>query len=270
LSSDVPIPAALAPLVAAARQAVLMVDFDGSLAPIVDVPASARPLPAVRDALAHLTPLLRRVAVVSGRPAEFLAMVLSLDGVDYVGQYGLERLVDGVVVVDPRVEPYVDAIAAAADAADAAAATAMLRGLIVERKGRISVTLHFRTAPDLGPAARAVADELSARYGLAAPARGRMAIELRPPVPVDKGTVAVELSAGCRVAAFAGDDSGDVAAFVALRRLADSKVLDHAVTIGVTSAESPPEILAADAVVSGPAPLAELLDAVAAAVTRPG
>ena len=54
-----------------ARHAVVLVDFDGSLAPIVDNPALARPLPAARDALARLVPrpILRTVLSRLARPA---------------------------------------------------------------------------------------------------------------------------------------------------------------------------------------------------------
>ncbi len=71
-------------------------------------------------------------------------------------------------------------------------------------------------------------------------------------------------------AAFAGDDVGDLPAFAALRALAAEGALAHAVSIGVTSAESPPEVSAADVVVEGPAGLAALLDALADAISAPG
>jgi trehalose 6-phosphate phosphatase len=90
-----------------------------------------------------------------------------------------------------------------------------------------------------------------------------MAVELRPPVPVDKGTTVAELALerGVSVAGFAGDDAGDLPAFAALRELAHTGALERAVTIGVASEESPAEIRAADVVVGGPEELATLLDA---------
>ena len=168
---------------------------------------------------------------------------------------------DGVTIVDPRAEPWIAPIAAAADAAEAA-----LPGLLVERKGNLCVTIHFRTAPDRADEARAVADDLARRYGIDAPQRGRMAVELRPPVPVDKGTVVEELTEGATVAAFAGDDAGDLPAFAALVDLVRAGTLAHGVRIGVASAEAPAEILAADVVVDGPPALAELLGALALAI----
>jgi trehalose 6-phosphate phosphatase len=205
------------------------------------------------------------VAVVSGRPARFLQDALAIDGLAYVGTYGLERIVDGAVVLDDRVRPYVDAIGRAADEAETA-----LAGLRVERKGDLAVTVHWREQPERGDEANRWAAEAAHRLGLEAPLRGRMAVELRPPVPVDKGTTVAELARGMRAAAFAGDDAGDLPAFAALHALVDDGELAHALSIGVISEESPPEVHAADLVVEGPSGLAALLGALADAISAPG
>jgi trehalose 6-phosphate phosphatase len=254
----VALPRALAPFVELPASSALFVDFDGSLAPIVDDPAVARALPAARRALARLVPSLGSVVVVSGRPAAFLVDALAIDGLGYAGTYGLERVVDGAVVVDPRVEPWLDVVARAADAAEAA-----LPDLRVERKGGVAVTVHWRGDPGRGPEAAAWAEATAARLGLAAPLRGRMAVELRPPVPVDKGTTVAELAVGATAAAFAGDDAGDLPAFAALRARRRRGDLLHAVSIGVRSDEGPSEIEDADIVVDGPPGLAALFDALA-------
>jgi trehalose 6-phosphate phosphatase len=253
---------ALRPIVAHPESSVVLVDFDGSLAPIVDDPAAAHPLPESVAALRALAPLVATVAVVSGRPVDFLMRVLPLDDVELVGLYGLERRIDGRVVVDPRADEWVDRIARAAADAEAA-----LPGLLVERKGRLAVTIHFRTAPDRAGEARTEADALARRYGIAAPLRGRMAVELRPPVPVDKGTVVREHASGATSIAFAGDDAGDLAAFAALDALVAAGDIDHAIRIGVRSAEAPDEILAADVVVDGPRELATLFENLAGAIS---
>jgi len=252
------VPNPLEALVADRVHAALFVDFDGSLAPIVDDPAAARVLPAARAALARLVPLLGTIAVVSGRPAAFLVDALAIDRVVYAGTYGLERVIDGAVVVDPRVAPWLDAVARAADDAEHA-----LPGLLVERKGRVAVALHWRTQPGRGPEATAWAEAAAARLGLEAPLRGRMAVELRPPVPVDKGTTVVDLAKGASTAAFAGDDAGDLPAFDALHALVRAGTLRHAISIGVASSEGPPEIQDADVVVDGPGGLARLFDSLA-------
>jgi trehalose 6-phosphate phosphatase len=254
----VAIPPALRLFVEDPGSGALFVDFDGSLSPIVPDPARARALPAARDALARLVPVLGHVAVVSGRPVAFLVDALDIHGLGYVGAYGLERIVEGEVVVDERVRPWLDAVARVGDEAEVA-----LPGLLVERKGAIAVTLHWRTQPERGAEAIEWAESAASRLGLDAPLRGRMAVELRPPVRVDKGTTVAELARGSAIAAFAGDDVGDLPAFDALHALADAGGLTRAVSIGVTSSESPPEVRAADVVVDGPSGLATLLDGLA-------
>src|SRR5580704_17574655 len=98
-------------LAAQPQSAALLLDFDGSLAPIVVDPAMAA---APAETLAVLDVLVERllmVGVVSGRPLDFLIRAVPIDGVELVGQYGLERRVDGETVVDPAALPYRDAVA---------------------------------------------------------------------------------------------------------------------------------------------------------------
>jgi trehalose 6-phosphate phosphatase len=257
----VAVPPVVEPLVEEPARAGLFLDFDGTLSPIVPDPADARMVPAARAALARLVPRLGRVAVVSGRPARFLREALAVDGVEVVGAYGLERIVDGRVVVDERVQPHLVAVRRAADEA-----TDALPGVRIERKGALAVALHWREHPQRGLDASEWAVDAAARYDLDL-VRGRMAIELRPALQVDKGTTVAGLARGLTTAAFAGDDVGDLPAFAALKAMAEQGELAHAVTIGVMSDESPPEVGTADAVVDGPIGFARLLHALADAIT---
>jgi trehalose 6-phosphate phosphatase len=241
----------------------VLLDFDGSISPIVDDPAAARVIPAARGALAALIGVMRTVAVVSGRPVEFLARAIDLPGLTLVGQYGLERMEGGRAVVDPRAEPYLDAVAAAADELERE-----LPDLLVERKAGIAVTVHWRTAPDREEDAVGAVDRIARRHGLTEYVT-KMARELRPPVPADKGTAVEALLEGTSRACFAGDDRGDLDAFDALQRLASSRRLEHAVRIAVGSTEAPPELLAqADLFVDGPAGLVSVLEQLARAARR--
>ena len=56
---------------ARAAEAALCLDFDGTLAPIVDDPADAEALPGTVELLGRLARRFAAVAVVSGRPARF-------------------------------------------------------------------------------------------------------------------------------------------------------------------------------------------------------
>ncbi|MET1003012.1 MAG: trehalose-phosphatase, partial [Acidimicrobiia bacterium] len=130
----------------------LLADFDGSLARIVNDPAAAVAMPEALAVLAELVQRMGRVAIVSGRPVEFLRRRVPIPGIALAGLYGLERAFDGERVVDERVIPYLAGVAAAADEADAPRP-----GNLVERKADLAVTLHWRPAGDRAAQVCAVA-----------------------------------------------------------------------------------------------------------------
>lgn len=252
----------LAPLAADPASAALVSDFDGTLAPIVADPAAARPLPEAVRALAALAARLPVVAVVSGRPVEFLREHVPVPGVVLAGVYGLERLEGDEVVTDPRALEHVDAVTAAADEAER-----RWPSLTLERKGSTAFTLHWRRVPQDAPGRDAL-ESLAGAHRLRL-AWGRQAAEMIVPVPVDKGTVVRSLldERPVTVGAAAGDDLGDVAAFEALAERTTRQPGFRAVRLAVQSGESPPALLgAADAVVDSPAALAALLAELAAAL----
>jgi len=245
----------LAALLEAPSASAVVTDFDGTLAPIVADPDVAAPLPEAPAVLGSLARRFAVVGVVSGRPASFLAERLAGagPGVRLVGVYGLEWIEDGRLRHAPEAEAWRGPAAQVVEAARAAFAG---EAVGVEDKGA-SVTVHWRRAPEAGPRARAFAQEWAARTGLVLQT-GRRAVELRPPVGIDKGTAVAGLIAACRAACFMGDDAGDLAAFAALDRLAETG--GRAVRVAVGDEESPPELItAADVVVQGPQEAVALL-----------
>lgn len=240
------------------RTAVIT-DFDGTLSPIVEDPAAARPLDGVVATLHELARRFGRVGVVSGRPVSFLRDRLELGHPPATtlfvsGLYGIEWLDAGEERVHETALAYRPTVADVADRAEAAAPA----GVHVERK-RYSVTIHVRNAPPAADEwARTWADRTCAATGLVVHG-GRRSYELRPPLDLDKGTVVDALVAGAGAACFLGDDLGDVPAFDALDRLRDATGA-ATVRIGVRSAEAPSALLErADVVVDGPAGSLELL-----------
>lgn len=244
--------AAWGPWLSDPGSAAVLLDFDGTLTAIVADPETSRPLAGVLEALAALTHRYRLVAVVSGRPASFLARHLAVPGLDLFGSYGLEHVVGGRVEVAREAEHWREVVAGVVERARREAPA----GVGIEDKG-VSVTLHVRPAPEHEPWVRAFAARQGRASGLAIH-EARMSLELRPPLTTDKGTIVARLVADAKIASacFIGDDSGDLSAFRALDGVAT------ALRVAVRSPETPAELLAAaDLVVEGPAGVLELLNA---------
>jgi trehalose 6-phosphate phosphatase len=254
---------ALAPLLEHPGTTAIATDFDGTLSPIVEDPAEARPLDGTTDVLERLAHRFGVVAVLSGRPVSFLVEHLGparrhgspgpteLAGAAtprFVGLYGLESSGgDGVVAFEPGAERWRPVVGEAVDRLGSLAPS----GVEVEPKG-LTVTVHWRRAP--GEARRAIAavEAEAGRSGLRAHA-ARMSIELRPPLDVDKGIALRRLVTGCTAACYFGDDLGDLAAFAALSDLASADGLST-VSVAVVDAESAVEVAeAANITVRGPA-----------------
>jgi trehalose 6-phosphate phosphatase len=220
------------------QQAAVLLDVDGTLAPIVARPELAAVPEQTRAQVERLAARYALVACVSGRTGEEASRLVGVGGVVYVGVHGLE--------LAPEAERWRET----------------LRPLAsepwpwVEDKG-LTVAFHWREAEDEERARRSlelVADRARAA-GLEA-RWGRKVLELRPPVEADKGTAVRALLSERRLsrALYAGDDTTDLDAFRGLDGL------ELAVRVAVASSEGPPALReAADLVVASPAELLDLL-----------
>ena len=235
----------------------VLCDVDGTLAPIVARPEDAALLPGLREALRDLRPRVALLGFVSGRaPADARRMV-GLEECAYAGNHGAEFLLPGrsEPEVAEQARPSIEAVRAFV----AAHPPALLdpHGVRLEDKG-VTLTLHFRTAPDpeaaeafldreIGPAAEALGLRVT---------KGRMIREVRPAARVDKGTAVRTLlaGAGARRALYLGDDTTDLDAWAALRAMAGAGDLERALAVGVLSAGVPERVVhEADLLVDGPA-----------------
>jgi trehalose 6-phosphate phosphatase len=231
----------LARLAAEPERAAILLDVDGVLAPIVDVPADADVPETTRAELRRLHHRYALVACVSGRAGTDAARVVGVPELVYVGEHGLE-LAPGAAAWRERLHDF--------------AATVAWND--VEPKP-LTVSFHYRRADDEEEAIRLLeAVAARARAEGLVPRFGRKVLELRPPLDANKGTAITALLAerGLRRALFAGDDTTDLDGFAALDGL------ELGVRVAVASAESPPRLRdSADVVVGSPAELVEILRA---------
>ena len=205
-----------------APERVLMLDYDGTLAPFRIDPSEAVPYPGVVQALDEIAQGgMTRVVVVSGRPAEELPSLLALAQPPEIwGAHGRERLLpDGRLVIEELDADARRALAAAADLTRAF----IPKGARIEQK-RGSVALHWRGLPPVvgasleaeakaawsSIAARGVLEILSFDAGLELRARGCTKEDAVKSVLSETG----EESA----IAYLGDDITDEDAFRAVKK----------------------------------------------------
>jgi trehalose 6-phosphate phosphatase len=253
---------ALAPLRAAPGRAAILLDIDGTLAPIVEHAEEASVPEGTRQLLIEIAKRYGVVACVSGRRASEARAMVSIGTISYLGSHGAELLRAGWTepVLDPAVEDWARRIHEFGREAD----TADLRRLRVriEDKGAI-VAFHWRVARD-EDAARAAIDSVAARAEQAGLRThwGRKVLEIRPPVTVDKGAGIKSFLDGAEIdtALYVGDDATDVDAFHGLRELQEEGRLAKIVRVGVSSEEAPSTVVdEADLVVDGTEGVRELL-----------
>ncbi len=244
----------LAPLLADPAGSAVLLDIDGTLAPIVEHASDASVPEGTRQQLIAISRRFGLVACVSGRRASEARAMVAIGSISYLGSHGAELLRSGWTKarLDPGLREWarrVEAFAAAMD--DPALRRQRVR---MEDKGAIAA-FHWRGAPDEA-AAQATVREVAARAeaeGLTTH-WGRKVLEVRPPVRIDKGAGIEQLLAEESItgALYAGDDVTDLDAFRTLRELAADGRLAHAVCVGVDSEDGPDEIPAqADMVVDG-------------------
>jgi trehalose 6-phosphate phosphatase len=216
----------------------LLLDVDGTLAPIADLPEQATVPENTRAVLHGLAGRYALVACVSGRTEDDARRIVGVDELVYVGEHGMG--------LDRRADQWSEELDSLVEESD----------WEPERKD-YSAAFHYRTADDESAAVaslrkverRAVELGLRARWG-------RKVLEVLPPVDANKGTaVRALLSArGLRSALYAGDDSTDLEAFRGLDGL------DLAVRVAVVSDEGPNQLgREADVIVGGTRELADLL-----------
>ena len=228
----------------------ILLDFDGTLAPIVARPELARIQPGAREAIESLAARYAAVAVISGRPSTELAHLVNVAGVALVGLYGLEA--EGGEAATSLPESLLAEVESIARAQP---------GAWVERKGP-TATVHVREADDPNAAEDLLFQPLVRLAGAEGfdVMRGKRALELVPSGRPLKGAAVqgIVRDHGLTAVLYAGDDAADLPAFHALDALAASGV--GCARVAVRGTETPAELIdAADLVVEGPGELVELL-----------
>jgi len=191
-------------------------DFDGTLSPIEEDPEAPEPtaenLRSLRTLRDH--PQVRP-AVISGRGLADLRERVDVEGVDYIGNHGLELGIDGRRETHPdaeTAEPKIEAICGTLGRR-----LADIEGTVVENKG-VTATIHYRMVDR--DAVETVQDHVHEAVAELGEDEveihdGKESLELRPAADWDKGSAIAQLQE--RVDGwqplYIGDDTTDEAAF---------------------------------------------------------
>lgn len=230
-------------------------DFDGTLAEIVQDPADARLADGMAMRLSRLNSRVP-VVVVSGRTAAELLHLVP-PGLEMFGTHGAERLVDGRIVPLGDLETMALSLRPLVPALRRELARS---GVTVEDKG-VSIALHYRTAVDQDLARFRINRALQ-RTPI--PPRfvtrpGRMLVEIVPGAMHTKADAvhAIRAERTLRTAVFIGDDVTDLDGFAAIRSLGPGR----SCAVVVVSPETPATLTrAGDVAVQGVPGVAALLD----------
>src|SRR5215211_488235 len=252
----------LRPLTSDPDSSALFFDIDGTLAPIVGRAEDAHVQEDTSKLLGRLGRRYGVVACVSGRAVQEARRIVGVGSIAYAGSHGAELLAPGSN--RPRTVPAFRSWEGRVRRFATRSDTPELRLLRVriEDKGPI-VAYHWRGVPDEeaartrieGLAQEADAEGLAIHWG-------RKVLEVRPPVPIDKGGAVRDLLAESSLsrALFGGDDATDLDAFATLDALVEAGELEQAVKVGVRSDEGPAAVVGqADLVVDGVSGFAAVL-----------
>jgi trehalose 6-phosphate phosphatase len=240
----------LAARVGAAGHLFLFLDFDGTLAPIVEDPGMAQMPAGTRDALRTLAGKENlSVGIISGRALRDVQERVGLKDIIYAGNHGLEISGPGLNLVNPtavmQVEPLRDL------AQDLRNRLLHIPGVLVENK-ILTASVHFRRAPagSLEEIRRTVEAAVDSTGELFCVTPGLEVLEIKPRVNWNKGSavrwIEEGLARGPALTVFVGDDITDEDAFAALPDGITVRVGPHGRTSAkyhLETQESVPELL---------------------------
>lgn len=215
----------------------LITDIDGTISEIAQFPQQARVSRVCRESLASLTNRLELVAAISGRPVLEARDMVGIDGMVYVGNHGLERWEDGVVNFADGLQGFPAKVAAVKGEMGTLLS---IEGVAFEDKG-MALAIHYRRCRDRERARRSILEKIasSAITRDFRAVEGRMVVELRPILGVNKGTAVKALIDEYRLSGgiYLGDDISDVDAFAVMHQKGFKGL-----ALGVTDMETPHQV----------------------------
>lgn len=237
------IQAKLEPLLAEPDKSVILLDLDGTLAPIVPQPGDVAVPPSISRMIRELSHSYMAVGIVSGRTANEARRIVGNAELAYIGNHGFETMVPGhALVVCEEAQPWLDKIH---ELVQSGSVEGMTEAGVWRENKAATLSYHYRRAADSDTALQYIRNTIvpmAEKLGLVV-SEGRMVVEIKPPVEINKGVSVGHLldRLGARRAIYIGDDTTDIDALKELRkrkRRKDSVM----VGVGVISREMPDKL----------------------------
>jgi len=220
----------------------LITDIDGTISQTAPTPQQAEVSPLCRQYLSALCNHLALIAAISGRPAVEAKNMINIDEMVYIGNHGLERYTEGHSEFTQDAQDYPPVIEAVTKELSPLLS---IEGLSIENKG-VTASIHYRLCPDHQSARQdilAAIENSPHAKSLRIMQESKYAINLLPPVRVDKGTAILDLiqEYNLQGGVYLGDDLTDIDAFRAIHTAC--RDLDFkGFAIGITSQEMPAKL----------------------------
>ena len=205
-----------------AKRILLLLDFDGTLTPIVDRPGEVE-LPSEMEGILKFLTRKRgfEVAIISGRSLYDLKQKIKIRNIIYVGNHGLEIEKRGKKFIHPQASKSIPTMKELKKILKARLGS--IRGTIIEDK-RVGLAVHYRgvknsDVPELKRTVREIFRPFMEKRKIKV-GHGKKMVEARPPIMWDKGKTASLLINSFRqekpLPIYLGDDKTDEDAFSSL------------------------------------------------------
>ncbi len=207
---------------ALAPGAMLLLDYDGTLTPIVERPELAVLSPDMRELLKRASQHYT-LGIISGRSLAGVKELVGLEGIYYAGNHGFEISGPGVKLVKPEAERARPILVKLCE--ELRSKLSNIKGAIVEDKGS-TASVHYRLVAqeEFGRLKNIFEEAVKPHIdsGAVRVTHGKKVFEIRPNVEWDKGKAVLWISSvvdpkGELKPVYVGDDRTDEDAFSALR-----------------------------------------------------
>lgn len=207
---------------ALAPGALLLLDYDGTLTPIVERPELAILSPDMKELLKRVSQHYT-LAIISGRSLADVKRLVGLEGIYYAGNHGFKIIGPMVELVKPEAERARPTLVKLCE--ELRKKLDNIKGAIVEDKG-LTASVHYRLVAEeefehlKNIFEKAVGPHIDS--GVVKITHGKKVFEIRPNVEWDKGKAVLWISGvvdpkGELKPIYVGDDRTDEDAFSALK-----------------------------------------------------